>query len=72
MQASIEDRVRECYEAAIDTGLGEKAAIDAALVLWRTARPAEAMESARRAVAQIIAQSRVNRRGRSDRPVPSD
>jgi hypothetical protein len=62
----IENRVRQCYEAAIDTGLGERAAIDAALVLWRTARPAEGMEPARQAVAQIVARSRVERRsGRS-------
>ena len=64
----IEDRVRQCYEAAIDTGLGEKAAIDAALVLWRAARPAEAMEPARQAVAEIIARSRVEKRAEQ----PSD
>lgn len=58
----IEDRVRQCYEAAIDTGLGEKAAIDAALVLWRAARPAEAMGPSRQAVAEIIARSRVEKR----------
>jgi hypothetical protein len=64
---SIENRVRHCYEAAIETGLGEKAAIDAALVLWRTARPAEAMEPARQAVAQIVAQSRIEKR--AGRPI---
>jgi hypothetical protein len=58
----IETRVRHCYEAAIATGLGEKAAIDAALVLWRAARPDEAMEPARQAVSEIIARSRVAKR----------
>jgi hypothetical protein len=63
----IEDRVRRCYESAIETGLGEKAAIDAALVLWRTARPAEAMGPSRQAVAQIVARSRVEKR--AGRPI---
>jgi hypothetical protein len=58
---SIDERVRRCYESALETGLGEKAAIDAAFVLWRAARPAEAIDTARHAVARIIALSRVER-----------
>jgi hypothetical protein len=58
----IEDRVRQCYEAAMETRLGEKAAIDAALVLWRAARPDEGLVPARQAVAEIIARSRIEKR----------
>lgn len=58
---SIDKRVRRCYESALETGLEEKAAIDAALVLWRAAQPAEAIDTARHAVARIIALSRVER-----------
>jgi hypothetical protein len=46
----------------MDTGLGERAAIDAALILWRAARPAEGMEPARQAVAEIIARARIEKR----------
>jgi hypothetical protein len=58
----IDQRVRQCYESALDCGLAEKAAIDAALVLWRTGRPEESLDSARRSVSHIIAQARIERR----------
>jgi hypothetical protein len=58
----IEERVRRCYEAALDTGLAEKAAIDAAMILWRATRPDEPLDSARGCVAHVIAQVRVERR----------
>lgn len=58
----IDQRVRRCYELALETGLAEKAAIDAALVLWRAGRPEEPLELARRSVSHIIARVRIERR----------
>jgi len=66
----IDQRVRRCYELALETGLAERAAIDAALVLWRAGRPDEPFDVARRSVSHIIAQVRIERR--TGRPVDAD
>jgi len=62
LDLTIEQRVRRCYESALDTGLAEKAAIDAAMILWRVGRPEETLDCARQSVSHIIAQARIARR----------
>ncbi len=62
MDLPIDQQVRRCYELALKNGLDERAAIDAALILWRAGRPDEPLDIARRSVSHVIARARIERR----------